>query len=218
MLSWIALTLAAGSADLWSYGCDHFLYGACLRCRRHVRDLRGTCRLWSAPRQARRRKLPDLRGAMPRKACARKHAGSALYGRRICRVGYARAEGRSTRYDVYVRPGSSGAGSLHIRGSATTADDSPAGRRRRGFRICNFQQSKTLTDIDLSRRAEWGSDCRSGSCVPQRAASRINHQAPASRSEASQRRNTAVSTAAYGAALRAAENATMQGFPRRAPT
>ena len=31
MLSWIALTLAAGSADLWSYGCDHFLYGACLR-------------------------------------------------------------------------------------------------------------------------------------------------------------------------------------------
>ncbi|CRD46023.1 hypothetical protein BN126310140 [Stenotrophomonas thermophila] len=31
MLSWIALTLAMGPANLWSYSCDHFLYGARVR-------------------------------------------------------------------------------------------------------------------------------------------------------------------------------------------
>ncbi|WP_286040862.1 MULTISPECIES: hypothetical protein [unclassified Stenotrophomonas] len=71
--------------------------------------------------------------------------------------GYAKAEGRSTRYDVYVRPSVSGAGSLHIRGAAATADElASLATVVGGFRICSFQQSKRSQTLICPRRAEWG--------------------------------------------------------------
>lgn len=189
------LTSWAQESGLWSYSCDHFLYGACLRVptgmsvtyeapvdfgvHRVRRDDREVALIYEgdAPEKPASGSTPDLRFT---------DGGYVVSG-------YARAEGRSTRYDVYVRPGSFGAGSLHIRGSAATADElASLAAVVGGFRICNFQQSKRSQTLTCPRRASGGRDCRSGSCVSQRAGSRISHQASASRPEVSQRRNTAV--------------------------
>ena len=153
------LTSWAQESGLWSYSCDHFLYGACLRVptgmsvtyeapvdfgvHRVRRDDREVALIYEgdAPEKPASGSTPDLRFT---------DGGYAVSA-------YARAEGRSTRYDVYVRPGSSGAGSLHIRGAAATADEL-AGLAAvvGGFRICNFQRSKHSQTLICPRRAEWG--------------------------------------------------------------
>lgn len=159
MLSWIALTLAAGSADLWSYGCDHFLYGACLRVPT------GMSVTYEAPidfglhrvRRGDREVALIYEGDAPEKPVPGSTPDLRFTDGGYAVSAYARAEGRSTRYDVYVRPGSSGAGSLHIRGAAATADEL-AGLAAvvGGFRICDFQRSKHSQTLTCPRRAEWG--------------------------------------------------------------
>lgn len=158
MLSWIALTLAMGPANLWSYSCDHFLYGAC------VRVPTGMSVTYEAPvdsglhliRHDSKEVALIYEGDAPEKP-----AGSTPDLRftdgGYAVSGYVRSEEHSTRYDVYVRPGSSGAGSLHIRGSAATADElASLAAVVGGFRVCNFQQSKRAQTLTCPRRAEWG--------------------------------------------------------------
>ncbi len=122
MLSWIALTLAMGPANLWSYSCDHFLYGAC------VRVPTGMSVTYEAPvdsglhliRHDSKEVALIYEGDAPK---SRKHAGSAFNGRRICRVGI-RKVGRTFHPVRRLRSARIvGAGSLHIRGSAATADE-----------------------------------------------------------------------------------------------
>ncbi len=159
MLSWIALTLSMGPANLWSYSCDHFLYGACMRVPT------GMSVTYEAPvdfglhriRHEGREVALIYEGDAPEKPASGSTPDLRFADGGYVVSGYARAEGGSTRYDVYVRPGSSGAGSLHIRGSAATSDElASLAAVVGGLRICNFQQSKRSQTLTCPRHAEWG--------------------------------------------------------------
>lgn len=161
LLALVPLNVNAQRSELWRYGCDYFMYGACLRVPNgmsvsyenpadysihRVRSGAGdvlTIYEGDSPQR-------PSQGLIPKLELTRLGSSVSVYEREL--------DGRNY-YDVYINSKSSGTGSVHL--SAIT---STLGERDElavvlgGLRTCRFKRNATADTLMCPSRGEWGKD------------------------------------------------------------
>lgn len=154
----IPLPSLAQESNLWSYSCDHFLHGSCLRIphgmsvtyeapadfglHRVHSDGREVVMVYEGDAPSRPPAgVPDVTLGM---------SGHLLHALKVREAG-------GVRYDLHVSSSVSDAMSLHLTGQTTNAAEQAAlAAVLGGFRICSFKRNRTAQRLVCPRRSAWG--------------------------------------------------------------
>lgn len=158
-LSVLSFTASAQDRDLWSYSCDHFLFGACMRLPS------GTSASHVVPadfslhgvRRDGREILTIYEGDTPERVPSSASPEMELISNGYRLQGFRDTVGSTTRYNVYIKSTRMSDMSVHIAGevgSESAKDD--LARTIGGFRLCRFKVGRTEQALVCPRRAEWG--------------------------------------------------------------
>ncbi|MCW6027776.1 hypothetical protein K4043_07100 [Stenotrophomonas sp. SRS1] len=155
----IPFAASAQDGGVWAYSCDHFLYGACLRVPT------GMSISYESPAdfgihevlKEQRRVLLVYEGDAPQPPSPGSSIDLKLTLPDYQLSGYRTAEGDSTRYDIFVKPGRSGVMPLHLIGTATGASQRKDLAAAVGsFRVCSFKRNHSSQTLTCPRQSVWG--------------------------------------------------------------
>jgi len=155
----LSFTAPAQDRDLWSYSCDHFLFGACLRLPN------GTSAGHVVPadfslhdvRRDGREILTIYEGDAPERVPSSASPEIELISNGYRLQGFRDTVGSTTRYNVYIKSQRKSDMSVHISGEVgSESEKDDLARTIGGFRLCRFKVGGTEQVLVCPRRAQWG--------------------------------------------------------------
>ena len=150
---------SAQDRNLWTYRCDHFLHGACLRLPN------GTSAKHSVPADFSlheidrdgRRILTIYEGDAPERPSSTVSAEVEWVKNGYRLTGFRETVGLITRYSVYITSTRESDRSLHLSGEVgNESQKEDLARTLGGLRLCRFKVSRTEQMLACPRQAEWG--------------------------------------------------------------
>lgn len=159
LLFLLPISALAQDQNLWAYGCDHFLYGACFRVPNDIavtHTIKADFGLHTFM-HGKQSVLTAYEGDAPSRAPSDPTKSLELRADGYHLRGFIEDRPGSSRYIVFVDSDRKGDMKIHLTGETNGPDDRAIlAAILGGFRVCRFKQTRNDQILACPRRSDWG--------------------------------------------------------------